>query len=110
MVETGALAPMRWGQHDLEWGRRTYIMGIVNVTPDSFSGEGLLAREDEGTLIQRAVEQAQQFVAAGATFIDVGGESTRPGASFVEAAEEIARVVPVVQTLRAALPSNVLIS
>jgi dihydropteroate synthase len=110
MGEMRVLAPMRWGQHDLEWGLRTYIMGIVNVTPDSFSGEGLLARADEGTLMQRAVEQAQQFVAAGATFIDVGGESTRPGASFIEAAEEITRVVPVVQALRAALPSNVLIS
>jgi dihydropteroate synthase len=85
-------------------------MGIVNVTPDSFSGEGLLAKTDETTLTLRAVEQALQFVAAGATFIDVGGESTRPGATFVEAAEEIARVVPVVQALRTALPSNVLIS
>jgi dihydropteroate synthase len=85
-------------------------MGIVNVTPDSFSGEGLLAKTDETALTLRAVEQALQFVAAGATFIDVGGESTRPGATFVETAEEIARVVPVVQALRTALPSNVLIS
>lgn len=110
MTETRTLLPMRWGQYDLEWGLRTYIMGIVNVTPDSFSGEGLLAKTDETTLTLRAVEQALQFVAAGATFIDVGGESTRPGATFVEAAEEIARVVPVVQALRTALPSNVLIS
>lgn len=110
MTETRTLLPMRWGQYDLEWGLRTYIMGIVNVTPDSFSGEGLLAKTDETTLTLRAVEQALQFVAAGATFIDVGGESTRPGATFVETAEEIARVVPVVQALRTALPSNVLIS
>jgi dihydropteroate synthase len=117
MAETSVCAPMRWGEHCVKWGRRTYIMGIVNVTPDSFSGDGLQLVRTAGTqvlapadVVRLAVAQAQQFVAAGATFIDVGGESTRPGAPLVSAQEECARVVPVIQALRAALPPDVLIS
>lgn len=82
--------------YPLDWGARTYIMGILNVTPDSFSGDGLL-RQDE--LIPLALEQARRFVAAGADILDIGGESTRPGAALVSAEEEIERVVPVVQAL-----------
>jgi dihydropteroate synthase len=87
-------------------------MGIVNVTPDSFSGDGI---KREGTteedLIYRAVKQAELFVAEGATFIDVGGESTRPnGAKAVSEEEELTRVIPVIQALRTSLPRKVIIS
>ncbi len=88
------------------WHSRTYIMGILNVTPDSFSGDGLLAR---GDAVQAALAQAREFVAAGADILDVGGESTRPGAQPVSAEEEAARVVPVVRALAAEFP-DVLIS
>lgn len=106
-----SLAPMVWRQHTIEWGKRTYVMGIVNVTPDSFSGDGLLreARSDEER-VQRAVALAQQFVQEGATFIDVGGESTRPGAPTVSAREEIARVLPAIRALRVVLPEETIIS
>ena len=82
-----------------EWGKRTYIMGILNVTPDSFSGDGLLARPD---YVEAAVEQARRFVEAGADILDVGGESTRPGSQPVSAADEIGRVLPVIEALHAA--------
>jgi len=82
-----------------EWGKRTYVMGILNVTPDSFSGDGLLARPD---YVQAAVEQARRFVAAGADILDVGGESTRPSSQPVSAADEMGRVLPVIEALHAA--------
>ena len=88
------------------WGARTYVMGILNVTPDSFSGDGLLRR---GAAVEAAVAQARAFVEAGADILDVGGESTRPGAQPVPAEEEAARVVPVVAALKRAFP-QVLIS
>jgi len=72
-------------------------MGVLNVTPDSFSGDGVLD-------VDRAVAQAVQFVADGADIIDVGGESTRPGAPFVSEEEERARVVPVIAALAPRLP------
>ncbi len=87
---------------DMHWGSRTYIMAILNVTPDSFSGDGLLGSEEQ-TTVHRAVEQARAFVTAGADLIDVGGESTRPGAEEVEATAERQRVVPVITAIRAAL-------
>ena len=105
------IPPTIWSHHRIEWGQQTYVMGIVNVTPDAFSGDGLkceVATEEE--LVQRAVEQAQHFVAEGATFIDVGGESTRPNAVMVSEEEELARVIPVIQALRVALPQEVMIS
>lgn len=80
-----------------EWGRQTYVMGIINVTPDSFSGDGLIT--DEGWLA-RAVEQGVRFAQEGAHFLDVGGESTRPGSEQVGAEEELRRVVPVIEALR----------
>ncbi len=87
-------------------------MGIINVTPDSFSGDGLRQDESLGdAFVQRAVTQAQTFVAEGATLIDVGGESTRPNAPVVISAEqELARVLPVIQALHATLPETVMIS
>jgi dihydropteroate synthase len=86
-------------------------MGIVNVTPDSFSGDGLaIDTLPEEVRVQRAVAQARKFVDEGATFIDVGGESTRPGAATVSAQEEQTRVIPVIKALREALPTDVMIS
>ncbi len=87
------------------WGNRTYIMGILNVTPDSFSGDGLLTQDDA---VQAALAQARRFVAEGADILDIGGESTRPGASPVSAEEEISRVVPVIRALAEALPNTLL--
>lgn len=71
-------------------------MGILNVTPDSFSGDGLLQQDDT---VQYAVEQARQFVKAGADVLDIGGESTRPGSQPVNAAEEMERILPVLRAI-----------
>ena len=79
---------------EFEWGSRTYVMGILNITPDSFSGDGL----GEGDLVP-ILERARKFVEAGVDILDVGGESTRPGASQVSAQEEIDRVLPVITAL-----------
>ncbi|MER3420414.1 MAG: dihydropteroate synthase, partial [Chloroflexota bacterium] len=88
MERTTRIGP-RW----FHWGQRTYIMGIVNVTPDSFSGDGV------GDDPEAAAARAEAMVAAGADIIDVGGESTRPGATPVDAETELARVLPVVRRL-----------
>lgn len=82
------------------WGTRTAIMGILNVTPDSFSGDGLLREED---VLAAAVAQAQQFVTDGADILDIGAESTRPGSTPITAAEELARVIPIVKAVRQAV-------
>lgn len=87
----------RCGPLKLEWGRRTYVMGIVNVTPDSFSGDGLAYD------CEVALEQALRFQAEGADIIDVGGESTRPSSTPVDADEEIQRVIPVIRLLSSRL-------
>ena len=79
----------------LTWGRRTYVMGVINVTPDSFSGDGI------GGDVQAAVEQALRFEAEGADFIDVGAESTRPGHTAVSEAEELARLLPSLEAVAA---------
>ncbi len=76
-----------------EWGKRTYVMGVINVTPDSFSGDGLAGQLDA------IVERARAMVAAGADLIDVGGESTRPGHRPVPAEEELRRVIPAIEAL-----------
>jgi dihydropteroate synthase len=104
-------SPTIWGHHQLTWGQQTYVMGIVNITPDSFAGDGL-AREglSEEALVQRAIVQAQRFVAEGAMLLDVGGESTRPDAATVTVTQEIARVVPVIEALHNVLPPEVMIS
>ncbi|MEO8971907.1 MAG: dihydropteroate synthase [Ktedonobacteraceae bacterium] len=107
------LPPTVWGNHRLEWGQHTHVMGIINVTPDSFSGDGII-RETMTTenVVAQAVALAQQFVAEGATMIDVGGESTRPRTSVNSLAieQERARVLPVISALYKALPENVMIS
>lgn len=82
------------------WGVRTYVMGIINATPDSFSGDGLLSAEET---IANAVAQAHQFFAFGADILDIGGESTRPGSQPVTAKEEVERVIPVIKAIRAEL-------
>lgn len=91
----------RIGARTFRWGARTYVMGIVNVTPDSFSGDGLLASGDP---VAAAVEQASRMAADGADILDIGGESTRPGHEPVDEAEETARVVPVIRAVHDALP------
>ena len=71
-----SLPPTVWENHRLDWGRQTHVMGIINVTPDSFSGDGLVENTlTQEEIVQRAIAQAQAFVAGGATLIDVGGES-----------------------------------
>ncbi len=94
---------MRIGPAQFSWGTRTFVMGILNVTPDSFSGDGLLAAE-RGDGASLAVAQARAMVDQGADLLDIGGESTRPGHAPVDEAEELARVVPIISAVRAALP------
>lgn len=81
----------------LELGTTTRIMGVLNVTPDSFSGDGILGSRKN--VSERAFRIARRMIKAGVDIIDVGGESTRPGASHVPAREEIKRVVPVIRLL-----------
>ena len=87
---------------EFQWGNRTYVMGILNVSPDSFSGDGAI---DIGS----AVAQACRFEEEGADILDIGGESTRPGFSSVTVEEEIRRVVPVIALLskRISIPISV---
>jgi dihydropteroate synthase len=77
-----------------EWGKRTYLMGVLNVTPDSFSDGG------DFYTIESALAQAENMVKSGVDIIDIGGQSTRPGAAEISLEEEIDRVIPVVQMLR----------
>ena len=100
----------------LEWGERTYVMGILNVTPDSFSGDGL-ATPDRGidAVVAAAVEQATGFVAAGAEILDVGAESTRPRAAYgdrppVDEATEAALAIPVVRAVAEAVGDSAVVS
>ncbi|HUQ77935.1 MAG TPA: dihydropteroate synthase [Patescibacteria group bacterium] len=95
--------PLRIGPRIFAWGARTWVMGILNVTPDSFSGDGLLMALDPASA---AVEQGRRMVADGADILDVGGESTRPGHEPVADDDEIARVGPIVAALRSALPDT----
>ena len=106
------MKPLNIGKHTFAWGARTYVMGILNITPDSFSGDGLLPPPDSPPLAPpvngggegRALDQARSFLASGADILDVGGESTRPGSEPVNAKAEMARVIPVVQALSAEFP------
>ena len=111
----------RIGPRTFAWGTRTYVMGILNVTPDSFSGDGLLAvteRDSAGpdpaalpTSLQGAPDHvaaalalARTMVAEGADLLDVGGESTRPGHALVDAGEERRRAIPVIAAVHAGFP------
>ncbi len=91
-----------------KWGARTYVMGILNITPDSFSGDGLSGGADRGEMVRRALRQARHFVESGADMLDIGGESTRPGAQAVSPAQEKDRVLPVVEALAAEFPGTLL--
>ncbi len=88
-----------------DWGARTYVMGILNITPDSFSGDGL--RLDDAGTVDRALAQAADFAEAGADILDIGGESTRPGATPLSAEDEKRRVLPVIEAIARDLPDAV---
>ncbi|MFC1967071.1 dihydropteroate synthase [Chloroflexota bacterium] len=93
-------AAIRCKNTDFAWGKRTFIMGICNLSPDSFSGDGL------GSNTDAVVAQAKRFVAEGADIIDIGGESTRPGTQSLAAGDannEIALVIPAIEILSAEL-------
>ncbi len=80
--------------HLFEWGKQTYLMGILNVTPDSFSDGG------DYNSLETALEQATKMINSGADIIDIGGQSTRPGAEEITLEEELKRVIPVIEKLR----------
>ena len=84
------------GRFDLELGGKTYLMGIVNATPDSFSGDGVAA--------DKAVDRALRMIDEGADILDIGGESTRPGAAKVSLEAELRRTLPVIEKLAARVP------
>ncbi len=88
------------GERLWHWGQGVKVMGILNITPDSFSGDGLAGAPDT---VAAALAQAREFVAAGADVLDIGGYSTRPGHRYVDVEDEIGRVVPVTGALHAAL-------
>ncbi len=90
---------------DLNFGAKTYVMGILNITPDSFSGDGLAETDDP---LAAALAQAKSFRQAGADILDVGGESTRPGSQPVDEAEELGRVIPVIEALVASEPDVII--
>jgi dihydropteroate synthase len=100
MSRGGPPPPLEVAGHRLEFGKRTLVMGIVNVTPDSFSGDGV------GDDVTAAVARAQSLAEAGADVVDIGGESTRPSKTRQEVPEqlEMARVLPVIRELAGRLP------
>ena len=88
------LGVTRCGNMEFRWGERTYIMGVINLSPESFSGDGI-------TDLKAAIAQAERLVSEGADILDVGGESTRPGLPPISTDEEIKRVVPIMERLAA---------
>ncbi len=99
------MKPLHIGKHTFDWGARTYVMGILNVTPDSFSGDGIMA---QGEAVKVAVEQARGFLDSDVDILDVGGESTRPGSEPLGAEAEMERVIPVVQALSQEFPDTLI--
>ena len=109
---------LKVGEQVFDWGSRTYVMGILNVTPDSFSGDGLLSpsplrpspdgRGDRSEGVSAALELAGQFIGSGAAILDVGGESTRPGSQPIDVGEERRRVIPVIKALSKEFPDALL--
>ncbi len=99
------MKPLQVGSQIFDWGSRTYVMGILNVTPDSFSGDGIISK---GDALEVSLEQARRFVGAGGTVLDVGGESTRPGSEPVEVEEERRRVIPVIKALAKEFPDTLI--
>jgi dihydropteroate synthase len=115
----GPLGETRIGSRLFRWGARTFVMGILNVTPDSFSGDGLLAGAGDAARVGPAADRvvppaadttraalalARRMADEGADLLDIGGESSRPGHAPVDADEEAGRVLPVIATVRAGLP------
>ena len=99
--------PLIFGQHSLTWGERTYFMGILNLTPDSFSGDGLFVPPPLSSSLtheEAGLQEASRFLAAGADILDIGGESTRPGSQPVAAEEELRRVLPTLRAILADFP------
>ncbi len=104
------------GSHVLEWGAQTYVMGILNLTPDSFSSDGLLASSSAGggtanegvDPLRLSLDQARRFVEAGALLLDVGGESTRPGSQPLGVDEERQRVIPIIKALAKEFPGSLI--
>ncbi len=94
---------LKTSRREISLGRKTQIMGILNVTPDSFSDGGLFYNQ------QKAIDRGLQMIAQGADIIDIGGESTRPGATAVSAKEELKRVLPVISgiTMQAKIPISI---
>lgn len=92
------LATTRCGNTEFRWGERTYVMSVLNLSPDSFSGDGL------GGDMEVIVAQAKRLVAEGADIVDIGGESTRPDAPPIPADEELRRVIPSIERLASELP------
>ncbi len=88
-----------------ELGKKTYIMGILNLTPDSFSGDGLLRERD---YIRTALLQAEHFIQDGCDILDLGAESSRPGAVPISTEDELNRLLPVVRSLREDMPDVIL--
>src|SRR5689334_9746379 len=96
------------GKHIFDWGSRTYVMGILNVTPDSFSGDGILAQSGAADDVEAAIAQAKQFLRDGADILDVGGESTRSGSHPVHAEAEMERVLPVIEAVDKEFPETLI--
>lgn len=93
-LEFAIATPTKWPRGSIAgWGTRTFVMGVLNATPDSFSDGGRYLS------VENALQHAREMIAAGVDIIDVGGESTRPGADWVSAAQEVERVVPVIRAL-----------
>jgi dihydropteroate synthase len=92
-VYTSGKYSIKCGPYQLDFGKKTYIMGILNATPDSFSDGGKYNN------LEQAIERAKEMVENGADIIDIGGESTRPGYTVISEEEEIERVVPVIEAI-----------
>ena len=94
---------LKWGSHRLELGERTCVMGVVNVTPDSFSDGGRFYSPDA------AIDQGEKLIADGADILDIGGESTRPFSDEVSERDELERVIPVIEVLagRTGIPISI---
>lgn len=93
-MEKTLITPTKCGNKELRWGERTYVMGVCNLSPDSFSGDGL------GNNMEALLAQAKRFAAEGADIIDVGGESTRPGTKPLEdVSQEVELVIPAIERL-----------
>ncbi|MEM1239996.1 MAG: dihydropteroate synthase [Cyanobacteria bacterium P01_H01_bin.26] len=95
-IEKASRQPWDIRGHRFDWGERTYLMGVINVTPDSFSDGG------QFNSVAAALKQAQALLGANIDILDIGGQSTRPGAEQISLGEELNRVVPVIEAIRAA--------